>query len=46
VIGYLEGGMQAWEAAGLAVSRGDIQDVSSQELSELLKNLIIKMLLN
>lgn len=38
VIGYLEGGMQAWEAAGLAVSRGDIQDVSPQELSELLKN--------
>lgn len=38
VIGYLEGGMAAWQAAGLAVTSGDIQDVSPVELDTLLKN--------
>lgn len=38
VIGYLESGIEAWEAAGLPVTSGDIQDVSPQELSAMLKN--------
>jgi glyoxylase-like metal-dependent hydrolase (beta-lactamase superfamily II)/rhodanese-related sulfurtransferase len=38
VVGFFVGGMEAWEAAGLPVTSGDIQDVSPQELSAMLKN--------
>jgi glyoxylase-like metal-dependent hydrolase (beta-lactamase superfamily II)/rhodanese-related sulfurtransferase len=36
VLGYLAGGLDAWEAAGLAVTSGDIQDVSAIELKSLI----------
>ena len=36
VVGYLSEGMEAWEALGLPVASGDIQDVSPSELAALL----------
>jgi rhodanese-related sulfurtransferase len=38
VIGYLEGGIEAWQAAGLPVTSGDIQDITPQELNAMLGN--------
>ncbi len=38
VVGYLAEGIQGWEAAGLPLASGDIQDVSPAELNELLVN--------
>jgi rhodanese-related sulfurtransferase len=38
VVGYLEEGIQGWQAARLPTTSGDIQDVSAAELNDLLKN--------
>ncbi len=38
VVGYLEGGIEGWQAAGLPVTSGDIQDVTPAELNDLMKN--------
>ena len=38
VIGYLEGGLRAWEAYGLPVTSGDVQDLQPVELQALLKD--------
>lgn len=38
VIGYLAGGVEAWEAAGLPVTSGDIQDITPAELAAMLNN--------
>lgn len=38
VVGYLAGGITEWQAAGLPVTSGDIQDISPAELNALLKN--------
>jgi hydroxyacylglutathione hydrolase len=37
VLGYLSEGIQGWEAAGLPVTSGDIQDISAAELSNLIQ---------
>lgn len=38
VLGYLEGGLEVWEAYGLATTSGDVQDVNPEELNAMLKN--------
>ncbi len=38
VLGYLSEGIAGWEAAGLPVTSGDIQDISAAELSELIQH--------
>jgi hydroxyacylglutathione hydrolase len=38
VEGFLAEGMQGWQGTGLPVASGDIEDVSAQELDQLLKN--------
>jgi len=38
LVGYLSGGLPAWEAAGLPVTSGDVQDVSAAELDDLIRN--------
>ncbi len=38
VIGYLEGGLQSWEAYGLPVTSGDIEDVQPTDLQSMLNN--------
>lgn len=38
VLGYLEGGIQEWQAGGLPVTSGDIQNLTSDELFELMKS--------
>ncbi len=38
VIGYLAEGMPGWESAGLPTASGDIQDITPQELADMLKN--------
>jgi hydroxyacylglutathione hydrolase len=38
VIGYLEGGLQSWEAYGLPVTSGDIEDVQPTDLQAMLNN--------
>jgi hydroxyacylglutathione hydrolase len=37
VLGYLSEGIDGWEAAGLPVTSGDIQDISAAELSDLIQ---------
>jgi hydroxyacylglutathione hydrolase len=36
VVGYLVEGMRGWQAAGLPVTSGDVQDLAPKELSDLL----------
>lgn len=38
VVGYLSEDLAVWEAMGLPVASGDIQDINAQELNELLVN--------
>ena len=38
VMGYLEQGLQAWEDYGLPLTSGDIQDITPQDLNDLLIN--------
>ncbi|RPI83882.1 MAG: MBL fold metallo-hydrolase [Chloroflexi bacterium] len=38
VAGYLEGGIQEWQAGGLPVTSGDIQNLTSDELYDLMNN--------
>ncbi len=38
VIGYLEGGLQSWEAYGLPVTSGDIEDVQPADLQAMLND--------
>lgn len=38
VVGYLSESLDAWQAMGLPVASGDIQDLTSQELRELMIN--------
>jgi hydroxyacylglutathione hydrolase len=38
VIGYLVGGLTEWEAAGLPVVAGDVEDVTASELKAMLSN--------
>lgn len=38
VIGYLADGIAGWEAAGLPVARGDVEDVTVAELKKMLSN--------
>ena len=38
VIGYLEGGIQAWEAYGLPVTSGDVEDLQPMDLQAMLSN--------
>ncbi len=38
VIGYLAGGMEEWQAFGLPVTSGDIQDIQPGELNSLLQS--------
>jgi hydroxyacylglutathione hydrolase len=38
ILGYLSEGIAGWEAAGLPVTSGDIQDISAAELSEMIQN--------
>jgi hydroxyacylglutathione hydrolase len=38
VVGYLSEGIEGWDTAGLPLTSGDIQDVSAEELNNLLKN--------
>jgi hydroxyacylglutathione hydrolase len=37
VLGFLSAGIEGWEAAGLPVTSGDIQDISAAELSDLIQ---------
>ncbi|NOX38830.1 MAG: MBL fold metallo-hydrolase [Calditrichaeota bacterium] len=37
ILGYLEGGLQAWQAMGLPVNSGDIQEISVEELYQQLE---------
>jgi len=44
IVGYLEEGIEGWEAMGLPVASGDVQDVSPAELDALVKedpNLVV-----
>jgi hydroxyacylglutathione hydrolase len=36
VVGYLAGGMAGWEAAGLPVTSGDVEDITPKELNAML----------
>jgi hydroxyacylglutathione hydrolase len=38
VVGYLTNSLDEWEARGLPVSSGDIEDISVEQLDDLLKN--------
>lgn len=38
VVGYLDGGMDAWERAGLPITGGDIEDIEPAELHRMLSN--------
>ena len=38
VIGYLEGGILAWEAYGLPVTSGDVEDLQPRDLQAMLSN--------
>jgi hydroxyacylglutathione hydrolase len=38
IVGYLSEDLQAWEALGLPVTSGDIEDINAQELNNLLVN--------
>ncbi len=38
VVGYLEGGMATWEAAGFPVAAGDVEDVSPKTAFEIVRN--------
>ncbi len=38
VVGYLEAGLDEWEAMGLPVTSGDIRDIEARELNALLEN--------
>lgn len=38
VVGYLDGGMDAWERAGLPITGGDIEDIEPSELHRMLSN--------
>jgi glyoxylase-like metal-dependent hydrolase (beta-lactamase superfamily II)/rhodanese-related sulfurtransferase len=38
IIGYLAEGIEGWNAAGLPVTSGDIQDISAPELHDILNN--------
>ncbi len=38
VVGYLEGGLEAWEAAGFPTAAGDVEDISPTTAYEMLSN--------
>lgn len=38
VVGYLQDGIGGWQAAGLPVTSGDIQNITPQELDELMRS--------
>ncbi len=38
IVGYLEGGIEAWEAGGFPVTAGDVEDVSPTTAFEMLQN--------
>jgi rhodanese-related sulfurtransferase len=38
IVGYLSESLQAWEALGLPVTSGDIEDINAKELNHLLVN--------
>ncbi|MBL8096719.1 MAG: MBL fold metallo-hydrolase [Anaerolineales bacterium] len=38
VVGYLEAGLDEWEALGLPVTSGDVRDIEARELNALLEN--------
>ncbi len=38
IVGYLEGGMRAWEAGGFPVASGDVEDVSPATAFEMVQN--------
>ncbi len=38
IVGYLEGGMRTWEAAGFPVAAGDVEDVSPKTAYEIVQN--------
>jgi hydroxyacylglutathione hydrolase len=38
VVGYLASGIEGWEAAGLPVTSGDIEDIGPQDLNQMLQD--------